>query len=74
MQVRLGPPDHAGSGSSGGSAHQPGRNSARHQAFIHAVLVAVDALGRGDAEWRPGNGWGPLVAELAGTVPVTLAG
>jgi hypothetical protein len=73
MQVRLGPPDHAGRVSSGGSAHQPGRNSARHQAFIHAALVAADAIRRGDAVWRPGKGWDPLVAELAGTVPVTLA-
>jgi hypothetical protein len=52
---------------------EPFRNSARHQAFIHAALAAVDAIRRGDAQWRPGRGGDRLVAELGGTVPVTPA-
>jgi hypothetical protein len=52
---------------------RPGRNAARLRAFIPAALVAADAIRRGDAEWRPGMGWDPLAAKLAGTRPVTLA-
>lgn len=39
----------------------PRRNSSRREAFIHAAVVAVDAIGRGDAEWWPSRGRKPLV-------------
>jgi hypothetical protein len=39
--------------------------------FIHATVVAVDAIGIGDAEWRLTWGQDPLLTELTGTVLVT---